>query len=180
MLWSGGQIVVNSQKEEISLQTNNFGKRFFDQHQNNLIRKLILVTVFGLLALLVTVSHMNIPQARAAATTHHSAAKPGTALGPDSASSSNISDMINQVFGSYADSAMRIATCESHFDPGATNSMAIGDSHAEGVFQILYPSTWSSTSQAGSSPYDAYANIVAAHEIFARDGNSWREWECQA
>lgn len=90
------------------------------------------------------------------------------------AASSSVAGMINQVFGSYAGGALNVARCESGLNPGATN----GSSGAAGVFQIL-PSTWSGTSQAGSSPYNAYANIVAAHEIFVRDGNSWREWVCQ-
>jgi hypothetical protein len=50
--------------------------------------------------------------------------------------------------------------------------------HAEGVFQIL-PATWAGTSQAGQSEFNAYANILAAHEIFVRDGYSFREWVCQ-
>ncbi|MFL5624806.1 MAG: LysM peptidoglycan-binding domain-containing protein [Ktedonobacteraceae bacterium] len=93
--------------------------------------------------------------------------------------SSSVASMISQVFGPYTDSAMRIASCESGFNPGAYNPQPVGGSHAEGVFQILYPSTWSGTSYASSSPYDAWSNINAAHEIFARDGYSWREWECQ-
>lgn len=96
------------------------------------------------------------------------------------ARSADVQSMIDQVFGPYAPSALRIAQCESGFNPSAYNPMPIGYSHAQGVFQILYPSTWSGTSQAGLSPYDAWANIVAAHEIFVRDGYSWREWACQA
>ena len=74
---------------------------------------------------------------------------------------------------------LRIAQCESGLNPNAYNPISIGGSHAEGVFQILYPSTWSGTPQAASSPYDAWANIQAAHAIFMRDGYSWREWTCQ-
>ena len=48
-----------------------------------------------------------------------------------------------------------IAQCESGLNPNAYNPISIGGSHAEGVFQILYPSTWSGTPQAASSPYDA-------------------------
>ncbi|HTK07062.1 MAG TPA: NlpC/P60 family protein [Ktedonobacteraceae bacterium] len=98
---------------------------------------------------------------------------------PSNVSSSSVTATINSVFGPYAGEAMKIATCESGLNPHATNSTAVGGSHAEGVFQILYPSTWSTTSQAAVSPYNAYANIVAAHEIFTRDGNSWREWACK-
>ncbi|WP_207229389.1 LysM peptidoglycan-binding domain-containing protein [Ktedonosporobacter rubrisoli] len=95
------------------------------------------------------------------------------------ASSGQIISMINQVFGPYGPAAVRVAMCESTLNPGARNSFSIGGSNAAGVFQILYPSTWGSTSQAGNSPYDAWANINAAHEIFVRDGYSWREWQCQ-
>jgi LysM repeat protein len=91
----------------------------------------------------------------------------------------SVEGMIQQVFGPYAGSALAIARCESGFNPGATNPLAIGNSHAAGVFQILYPSTWSGTPYAGASPYDAWSNINAAHAIFVRDGYSWREWECQ-
>jgi LysM repeat protein len=87
--------------------------------------------------------------------------------------------VINEVFGSDAPSAQRIAMCESSLNPSAANSTPIGGSHAEGLFQILYPSTWNTTSQAGASPFNARANAIAAHEIFARDGHSWREWACQ-
>jgi hypothetical protein len=92
---------------------------------------------------------------------------------------SSVEGMIYQVFGPYASSAMRIARCESGLNPGAYNPTAIGNSHAAGVFQILYPSTWSSTPYASYSPYNAWANINAAHAIFVRDGYSWREWQCQ-
>jgi LysM repeat protein len=87
--------------------------------------------------------------------------------------------IINEVFGSDAPAALRIAMCESTLNPNAVNSTPIGGSHAEGLFQILYPSTWSTTSQAGASPFNARANAIAAHEIFMRDGHSWREWACQ-
>jgi len=52
-------------------------------------------------------------------------------------------------------------------------------SHATGLFQILYPSTWLTTSQASQSPYDAYASTLAAYQVFQRDGYSWRGWVCQ-
>ena len=87
--------------------------------------------------------------------------------------------IIHQVFGPDAPAAMNIARCESTFNPSAVNSIAIGGSHAEGLFQILYPSTWYTTSQAHSSPFDARANAIAAHEIFMRDGHSRREWACR-
>lgn len=85
---------------------------------------------------------------------------------------------INAIFGSYASGAINVARCESGFDPNAWNPYAISGSHASGVFQILYPSTWDTTSWAGYSPYNYDANIRAAHQIFVRDGYSWREWSC--
>jgi hypothetical protein len=96
-----------------------------------------------------------------------------------SPSASNVENIIQDVFGPDAPAAMRIAWCESSYDPNAVNSIAIGDSRAEGLFQILVPSTWNTTSQAGNSPFDPRANAIAAHEIFIRDGHSWREWACQ-
>jgi hypothetical protein len=90
-----------------------------------------------------------------------------------------IIDKITAVFGAYAPGAINIARCESGFDPNSRNVIAIGGSHASGVFQILYPSTWNTTSYKSYSPYDADANIHAAYEIFHRDGNSWREWACK-
>jgi hypothetical protein len=90
-----------------------------------------------------------------------------------------ITNEIISVFGAYSQGALNVARCESGYDPGARNPYAVGNSHAEGVFQILYPSTWDTTSYASDSPYDANDNIHAAHQIFARDGDSWREWACQ-
>jgi hypothetical protein len=86
---------------------------------------------------------------------------------------------INAVFGAYAAGALNIARCESGYDPNAVNSYPIGNSHASGVFQILYPSTWNTTSYHAYSPFDYDKNIHAAYEIFHRDGNSWREWACK-
>lgn len=102
-----------------------------------------------------------------------------TSLPPPQGQSSVVA-MIEQVFGPYAQGALHVASCESGYNPGAYNPTSIGGSHAEGVFQILYPSTWMGTSEAAYSPYNAMANIQAAHEIFVRDGYSWREWSCAA
>ncbi|MDE3230306.1 MAG: hypothetical protein KGO05_10525 [Chloroflexota bacterium] len=83
------------------------------------------------------------------------------------------------VFGGYSAGALAVSKCESGYDPNAWNSYPILGSHASGVFQILYPSTWNSTSYASYSPFNADANIRAAYQIFKRDGYSWREWQCQ-
>ena len=99
---------------------------------------------------------------------------------PTGGNSGSVAAMIDQVFGAYAPAAIRVATCESGLNPNAYNATSIGGSHAAGVFQILYPSTWYTTPQgaAGLSPYNAMANIEAAYSIFVRDGYSWREWSC--
>jgi LysM repeat protein len=102
--------------------------------------------------------------------------KSGTAyvaLRPVSAGNSSVASMINQVFGPYGPAAINVARCESGLNPSAH-----GPSGAAGIFQIM-PGTWAGTSKAGQSPYHAYANIVAAHQIFVRDGYSWTEWTCK-
>jgi hypothetical protein len=91
-------------------------------------------------------------------------------------SSGTITSQVQQVFGPYAGQALQIINAESSMNPNAYNSISVGGSHAEGLFQILYPSTWNTTSQAANNPYNATANIKAAYEIFQRDGFSWREW----
>jgi hypothetical protein len=98
---------------------------------------------------------------------------------PASPGQQAIINEIQAVFGQYANGALNIARCESGFNPGATNPYPVGNSHAEGVFQILYPSTWNTTSYAAQNPYNYDANIHAAWEIFSRDGYSWREWQCK-
>jgi SLT domain-containing protein len=87
---------------------------------------------------------------------------------------------IRAVFGPYSGQALNIARCESGYNPSARNSTSVGGAHAAGVFQILDTSTWRTTAYAGQSPYNAYANIHAAYQIFQRDGYSWREWQCRA
>lgn len=99
---------------------------------------------------------------------------------PASPGTQAIINEIKLVFGSYSTGALNIAHCESGFDPTARNPYPVGNSHAEGVFQILYPSTWSTTSYAAQNPYSADANIHAAWEIFSRDGHTWVEWECKS
>jgi LysM repeat protein len=99
------------------------------------------------------------------------------------AGTGSVQSMIAQTFGGFANEALAVARCESGFNPNAYNSTAVYYNgrylgHAKGVFQII-DATWASTSYANDSPYNAWDNIQAAHEIFARDGYSWREWQCQ-
>jgi hypothetical protein len=92
---------------------------------------------------------------------------------------SPVESMIREVFGPHAQAAIRVARCESGLNAGAYNPTGFRGSHSAGVFQILYPSTWRGTSQATRSPYNPVANIVAAHDIFVRDGYRWRAWVCR-
>jgi hypothetical protein len=97
---------------------------------------------------------------------------------PAPASSTNsggsVQSLIQSVFGAYAGQALRVAACESSYNPSAINR----SSGASGVFQFLH-STWVTTSYAGYSPFNAWANVNAAHQVFVRDGYSWREWSCK-
>jgi hypothetical protein len=101
-----------------------------------------------------------------------------TAFTGSTANSTEISSMITAVFGPYASQAMKIANCESGLNTNAVNTTSVGGSYATGVFQILYPSTWNTTSYKNGNPKDARTNILAAYEIFRRDNYSWREWAC--
>jgi hypothetical protein len=92
---------------------------------------------------------------------------------------SMVKSVIEQIFGPHAQAALRVARCESGLNASAYNPIEVGGSHSTGVFQILYPSTWRGTSQAARSPYNFFANIIAAHDIFVHDGYSWRAWTCQ-
>ncbi|WIG57368.1 MAG: hypothetical protein OJF49_000112 [Ktedonobacterales bacterium] len=88
--------------------------------------------------------------------------------------SGSVQSEIRAVFGGYAGAALRVAACESGFSATAYNRW----SGASGVFQFLR-STWNTTAYAGYSPFNAWANIHAAYQVFARDGFSWREWTCK-
>ncbi len=153
--------------------------------KGSLVGKFSIGGVLGLL-LFVATFVMNVPGASAHA--HYSGAysyaptqapaqqrsiDPPVAPQSVAAGDGSVASMIYQVFGSYGAAAVNVATCESGLNPGAYNS-----SGASGVFQIM-PGTWAGTSEAGQSPFNAYANILAAHEIFVRDGYSWREWTCK-
>jgi hypothetical protein len=102
------------------------------------------------------------------------AARPAAPASAPATSTGGIAAEIRAVFGPYGNQAVAVATCESGLNPNAANP----NSTARGVFQFL-SSTWATTSYAGYSPFNAWANIQAAHQVFARDGYSWREWVCQ-
>jgi soluble lytic murein transglycosylase-like protein len=70
---------------------------------------------------------------------------------------------------------LRIAWCESRFDPGARGAAGLA-----GVFQFA-PITWTWVAEragyAGASPYDVYANVEAAAYLYKTEGP--RHWGCK-
>lgn len=125
------------------------------------------------------VQHAVAPVHHVAAPVQHPVAQPAPSY-----STGSVQAMIQQVFGPNAGQALTIARCESGFNPTAYNPTPVFYNghylgHAMGVFQIV-PATFASTSFAGQNVYNAATNIQAAHEIFVRDGYSWREWQCRA
>ena len=75
---------------------------------------------------------------------------------------------------SVQDWALRVAKCESSYNPNAVNR----SSGASGLFQFL-PSTWASTPQAkaGKSVFDPVANAQAAAWLYQRWGPG--QWVCK-
>ena len=78
--------------------------------------------------------------------------------------------------GADAAQLMRVAYCESRYNPGAYNA----SSGASGLFQFL-PSTWATNSVrawfAGTSPFDPVAAANVAAWMFAR-GQAY-QWVCR-
>jgi len=79
-------------------------------------------------------------------------------------------------WGANADQMLRVAYCESHYNPSAVNA----SSGASGLFQFL-PSTWAYQSPkagyAGASPFDPVANANTAAMMFAHQQAS--QWVCK-
>ncbi len=70
------------------------------------------------------------------------------------------------------DWALRVAMCESGYNPQAVNPY----SGTEGLFQFM-PSTWRGTPYGNQSPFDPRANAYAAAWLYGRDGPS--QWQCR-
>lgn len=143
------------------------------------VAKQVVATVSPTVSPILQATVAPTPRLRPTATTTPKPTATQAPTGGSDPGHAAIIAMIDRVFGPDAPEAVRIARCESGLNPKAYNPGSGGGSHPEGLFQILYPSTWGRTSQASRSPFDAMANILAAHEIFVRDGHSWREWSCR-
>jgi len=78
--------------------------------------------------------------------------------------------------GADPDQLLRVAWCESHYNPSAYNAT----SGASGLFQFV-PSTWSVNSAragyAGASPFDPVSSANVAAWMFAR--GSANQWTCK-
>lgn len=102
-------------------------------------------------------------------------ADPAADQGVATAQPPSIQDDIKSAFAPLGPDAqawaMRVAGCESRYDPNAVNA----SSGAEGLFQFL-PSTWRTTPFASSSPFDPAANARAAAWLFSTSGPG--AWEC--
>lgn len=84
--------------------------------------------------------------------------------------------LANVVYGVPVRGLSALSWCESRHTPGARNRIALGGSHASGLTQILYPSTWGTTPYAHLSPFDPATSALAAGYIWRRAGGSFREW----
>jgi hypothetical protein len=84
-----------------------------------------------------------------------------------------IEGMIEREFGKHADDALRIAFCESRFDPNDVSSAG-----AVGVFQIRPPDHGWRVKKVkdGKDLFDPQTNVRVARHIFDHQG--WRPWVC--
>ncbi|MBJ7602233.1 MAG: transglycosylase SLT domain-containing protein [Candidatus Dormibacteraeota bacterium] len=94
--------------------------------------------------------------------------------------SSAIQVLILDTFAAYGPAgqawALRVADCESHYNPNAVNSA----SGASGLFQFL-PSSWASTPQGrqGLSVFDPAANAQGAAWYYGATGRTGGPWSCK-
>ena len=88
----------------------------------------------------------------------------------------SIPEIIQQAFAPLGPGAvtwaMRVAQCESQYNPFAVNRV----SGAAGLFQFL-PSTWASSPFARQSVFDPVANANAAAWLYQHAGAS--QWQCR-
>jgi len=98
--------------------------------------------------------------------------QPPIALGNASAIQQIILDAFAPLGGAGQTWAMRVARCESNYNPYAVNRY----SGASGLFQFL-PSTWQSMPQHSQSVFDPVANAQAAAVLYQRSGPN--QWSCK-
>lgn len=98
--------------------------------------------------------------------------QPPIALGNASAIQQIILDAFAPLGGAAQTWALRVAKCESNYNPFAVNRY----SGASGLFQFL-PSTWQSMPQHAQSVFDPVANAQAAAVLYQRSGPN--QWSCK-
>lgn len=99
---------------------------------------------------------------------------PPLSLGPGSVGT--IQQIILDAFAALGTTAqqwaLRVAKCESNYNPYAVNQ----SSGASGLFQFL-PSTWAASPYRNQSVFDPVANAQAAAWLYQRSGPS--QWQCK-
>jgi soluble lytic murein transglycosylase-like protein len=102
------------------------------------------------------------------------AAPPPMSLAPGSVTAIQqiILDAFAVLGGAAQTWALRVARCESNYNPYAVNR----SSGASGLFQFL-PSTWAGTPEHNQSVFDPTANANAAAWLYGRSGGS--PWSCK-
>jgi Transglycosylase SLT domain len=76
------------------------------------------------------------------------------------------------IYNQPLEDAYRVANCESTTNPSATNG-----NNDDGLFQILYPSTWDTTPYSRHEVWSARWNSLAAMWMWAHGRRN--EWQCQ-
>lgn len=72
--------------------------------------------------------------------------------------------------------ALRVAKCESEYNPRSENSCCVG------VFQVYASSHEREMADLGYTRddlYDAGKNTRVAYSIYHGDGDSWGQWDCK-
>ncbi len=77
-------------------------------------------------------------------------------------------EIIRTVFGRHGSEAVRVAWCESRFNPRAVN----GDHY--GIFQM---GAWERATYGDA--YDVEGQARAAHRYFVASGSDWSPWVCR-
>ncbi len=79
---------------------------------------------------------------------------------------------IRQVFGHYAEQAVRVATCET----GGTFLLTSENGQYRGLFQM---GSWERATFAHGQYMTALDQVRAAWRYFCYSGRAWGPWECK-
>ena len=95
-------------------------------------------------------------------------------FGRYSVSNMSTEDLIKAVFGPEAPNALKVAFCESKFDPSVT-----GRFRERGIFQIhpVHRKRIESMGYTWDQMYEVLPNIKVAYEIWSEQG--WKPWTCR-